>query len=47
MIAHMVDILLYQKIPRRTYWPFELADPNEVLKFIQKIGTSIDIYGEL
>ena len=41
------DNLLYQKIPRRTYWPFELADPNEVLKFIQKIGTSIDIYGEL
>lgn len=47
MLAHMADILIHREVAGGVYWPFELADPDEVLKLIRNLGISVDIHGEL
>lgn len=47
MLAHMADILIHQEVAAGVYWPFELADSDEVLDILQGMGISVDIYGEL
>lgn len=47
MLAHITDILIHRKILKGIYWPFEIVDPDEVLKFICDMGISVDIHGEL
>lgn len=47
MLAHMADILVHHEVAGGVYWPFELADSNEVLHLIRNLGMSLDIHGEL
>lgn len=47
MLAHMVDTLIRHEVAGGVYWPFELADSDEVLHLIRNLGISVDIHGEL
>lgn len=47
LLANMVDILFNQELNSGIYWPFELADSDRIIKSMERLGISMDVYGEL